>query len=850
MRKILLALALLAGLKPTFSQDFLGFVNSNFSGVTGLYLQPASIVDSRFRTDISLFGFNTNAYNNYIGLKPSALERDMGLFKAFKTQNGFPAFADTAFQDKYLHEKVNNVNKSVFLSNQFTLPAFSIDFNNTHAIAFSWRIRNYVNVDGVEPELAKLIYNELNYPQYFTRLQNERLSVQQMTWGEYAFTYAQVIKDKGKHFMKAGATLKILQGLGAAYMYIENLDYNFTTDSTVSIFSTDVQYGHSTNYEFTSNSLKYKYISNFSLGGDIGFIYEYRPHYNEYRYEMDNKKDLEMRYKNEYKWKIGVSVIDIGGLKFKKGAKSNDFTANVNLWNINNLNFGNIPVEAFDDTLIARFGQNTSAKNTFYMNLPTAFCAEVDYNIWKDFYINHTTFYSLQFKKNAHKVHDISTFSLTPRWDHKYFGVFVPVSYNLMGNFATGFGFRVGPLHMGTANLGPIWTLLTQKGKRDIYGADFCMTLKVPILQRKPKDRDGDKISDKKDKCIDVPGVWEFEGCPDKDGDHIKDTDDACPDVPGLVEFKGCPDRDGDKIMDQEDVCPDDAGLAEFKGCPDKDGDKIMDKEDACPDVPGLAEFKGCPDRDKDGTEDAKDDCPDDFGPKEMNGCPDRDGDGLPDKQDRCPDKPGPIKNLGCPELKLQLLSTPEMSVLEEVTMEDGKFTFSKCVEKAKALFKIYGEGSDTVKKVMVSCPDIRGKHAFFEKDGYFHFPKEAEKVELTPQEQEIVKKAFDNLEFATGKDIIKNESFASLDELAGLMQKHLTWKLKIEGHTDNVGQPAKNMLLSQKRAEAVKKYLVKKGVDAKRFEVKWYGQTKPVVPNDSEANRQKNRRVEMTIVE
>lgn len=845
MKKVILFFSIALSTYTSIAQDMLGFMNSNYAGVTGLYLQPASIVDSRYRTDISLVGFSVNAYNNYIGMDPAALVRTGGLFSG-----AYPAFDnDSIFKAQYLTERDNDTRKSVFSSAQITLPAFSINIDRKQSMAFSWRIRNYVNVDGVERDLAKLIYNELDYPQLYTRLQNEKLSIQQMTWGEYGITYGRVIKDNGKQFMKVAGTFKVLQGLAAAYMFVENLDYNFTTDTTLSIFSTDVSYGHSTNYEFTNESFKYKYISNFSVGFDLGFVYEYRPKYVDYRYEMDNEKDLEMRYKTEYKLKIGVSVLDIGGIRFKKGPKSNDFNANVGLWNLNNLDFGNIPVEAFDDTLIARFGQNTSAEKTFKMNLPTAVSLQVDYCIYKDFYINHTSYIAFQFNNNENKVHDISTFSLTPRWDHKYFGVFVPFSYNLMGNFNTGFGFRIGPLFMGTSNISPIYAALTQKGKRDIYGADFTMVLKIPVFQKKPKDRDKDKISDKKDECIDVPGVWEFMGCADRDGDHIKDTEDACPDNPGLLEFKGCPDRDGDKIIDGDDACPDEAGLAEFKGCPDKDGDKIMDKEDACPEIAGPVEFKGCPDRDKDGTEDSKDDCPDDFGPKEMNGCPDRDADGLPDKQDRCPDVPGPIKNLGCPLLKLRLLND-KMATLEEVTIEDGKFNFTICVEKAKALFKLYGEGSDTVKKVLVSCPELRGKHAFFDKDGYFHFPKEVEKVELTPIEAEIVKKAFDNLEFATGKDIIKPESLPSLDELAGLLSKHSGWKLKIEGHTDNVGAPAKNLLLSQKRAEAVKKYLVKKTLDAKRFEVKWYGHTKPLVPNDSEANRQKNRRVEMNIVE
>lgn len=701
----------------------------------------------------------------------------------------------------------------------------------------------------LSPELAKLIYNELDYPQFFTRLSNKRFSVQTMSWAEYGITYGRVVIDQKKHFLKAAARFKVLQGLSAGYMFVNNLDYNFTNDSTLSLFHSEVQYGHSTNFELSGNNVKYKYVSNFSVGLDLGVVYEWRPDYEKYKYDMDGETDLWMRDKNKYKLKLGFSALDIGGIKFKKGQYSQDFVADVNYWNIAQLAFDSIPVQAFDDTLRARFVQVQGAKKTFFMNLPTALSLQADYNIWKDFYVNHTTYFSFAFRKNANKVHDITTFSLTPRWDHKWFGVFVPVSYNMLGNFAVGSAVRLGPLFLGTSNLAPIYAALTQNGKRNIYGADFHMILKIPILHRKPKDRDMDKISDRMDACIDVAGVWEFKGCPDRDGDHIQDKDDECPEIPGLPEFKGCPDRDGDKIIDMKDDCPDEPGLAEFNGCPDRDKDGVMDKEDECPDEPGLKEFKGCPDRDGDGIPDAKDDCPDEKGPLSMFGCPDSDGDGLPDKQDRCPDKPGPVKNLGCPEMKLILLNS-NLSPLETVTMEDGRFNFNQCIEKAKALYKLYGEGSDTVKKVLISCPEMRGKYAYKEKDGLFHFAKEAETVQLTAEEQEIVKKAFDNLEFATGRDVIKTESYVSLDELSALMQKHSGWKLKIEGHTDNQGKAAANMVLSKKRAEAVKKYLVKKGIDARRFEVKWYGQTKPIASNDTEEGRQKNRRVEMTIVE
>ena len=90
----------------------------------------------------------------------------------------------------------------------------------------------------------------------------------------------------------------------------------------------------------------------------------------------------------------------------------------------------------------------------------------------------------------------------------------------------------------------------------------------------------------------------------------------------------------------------------------------------------------------------------------------------------------------------------------------------------------------------------------------------------------------------------------SALDELAELMKKHAGWKLKIEGHTDNVGKASSNTLLSKNRANAVKTYLTKKGVAATRFEVTWYGPDKPIADNSTEEGRQKNRRVEMTLME
>ncbi len=810
------------------AQDFMGYNNSNYSGILGTDLQPASVVDSRLKTDFILLGTSAGLYNNYIGLKHEALDYNSNKYKwyDFNTDNYY-AFKEEPFQ-KHLGVRSGHLPKSVYVANNIYLPSFMANINQKNAIALKWKIRSIVNVDGLDAELADLLYNQLNAPSLWVPLINNKdLSIQTMTWVEYGLTYGHVFKAEGEHFLKAGATAKLVQGFSAAYMYIKDFHYQFSNDTLLSISHGDAGYGHSSNFNGGTNELSYKASSEPSFGLDLGLVYEWRPHYQDYKYEMNGEKDLTRKDLNKYKLRIGLSVLDIGRVKYKN-ALNQTFNPSTLNWNLNTIDAGSITqLDTLLQTKYSSFQANDNS--SFTMNLPTVLSMQIDYNIWKDFYINLTPRYAIQFKNKPAKVHEMSIISLTPRWDHRHFGVFVPVSYDQMGMFKIGLGLRIGPLIIGTSNISPFVTTNT------IYGADIEAMLRIPLLFPRVRDRDKDHVSDDRDKCIDVPGVWEFLGCPDRDGDHVQDKDD---------------------------LCPDDKGLPEFNGCPDRDGDKIIDKQDACPDVPGLPQFNGCPDTDGDGIIDKEDDCPKEFGLKQFKGCPDRDNDSIPDKTDQCPDKPGPASNNGCPEVKLILVDSAGASLRTVVQNKDGSFSFDDLPADELVRFKLQGEHIDTVFDVKVVVGGIAKKAIKDNRDGYLHFivlktdastlgqlKTQDVAIKLDTVEKAIVAKAFSNLEFATGNDVIKKESYSSLDELAKLLAKKPKWRLKISGHTDNQGLPAANLKLSQKRGEAVKKYLVKKGIEENRFKVEWFGQTQPIADNKTPEGRQKNRRVEMLII-
>jgi outer membrane protein OmpA-like peptidoglycan-associated protein len=106
-----------------------------------------------------------------------------------------------------------------------------------------------------------------------------------------------------------------------------------------------------------------------------------------------------------------------------------------------------------------------------------------------------------------------------------------------------------------------------------------------------------------------------------------------------------------------------------------------------------------------------------------------------------------------------------------------------------------------------------------------------------------------ENVYFDFNKSTLKATSFASLDELAEFMKIKTSMHIEIAGHTDNIGDSTYNRSLSQARAEAVRGYLIKKGISADRLVAKGYGEEQPVAGNDDDAGRQKNRRTEIRII-
>ncbi len=288
----------------------------------------------------------------------------------------------------------------------------------------------------------------------------------------------------------------------------------------------------------------------------------------------------------------------------------------------------------------------------------------------------------------------------------------------------------------------------------------------------------------------------------DWDGDGIANAADACPRTPeDLDDFE-----DGDG-------CPD----------PDNDHDGILDVGDSCPidpeDVDGFEDRDGCPDpnNDQDGLPDVEDLCPDIVGPDANQGCPeqDNDGDGLVNELDKCPENPedpdGFQDDDGCPDpdndqdgiLDINDQCPNEPEVFNEIEDDDG-------------------------------CPDAR-----------------TAKVVVTRGEIKILERIY----FDTDKATIKKRSYDVLGQVAAVMKSHPDIEvIEVQGHTDDRGSDVYNLDLSNRRAQAVRDFLLDWGVGTGRLEAKGYGETEPAVEHTGRRGRslararERNRRVQFII--
>jgi outer membrane protein OmpA-like peptidoglycan-associated protein/opacity protein-like surface antigen len=374
------------------------------------------------------------------------------------------------------------------------------------------------------------------------------------------------------------------------------------------------------------------------------------------------------------------------------------------------------------------------------------------------------------------------------------------------GTLLGGVGFRVG--------LSPVLMIRSEglfsrnKSKEEVgrpritvSNFGFNLGLSYMLGSRPIPDSDGDGILDNRDRCADTPTGAQVDGrgcTEDSDGDGVPNGVDRCGNTPtgATTDPNGCTrDSDGDNIADGLDRCPETpAGvLVDPRGCPkDSDGDAIADGLDRCSDTPRGA------------TVDAL-------------GCPgDEDGDGVLDGLDRCPRTTAgaTVNPQGCAEGQTQVRQRPNAPAPPAPQMEPRRLP----------------PRDTTTQQPQPAAPP----------------PEPAQKPAAPGM---IVAGVVPGVGFVQGTARLRPESFVVLDSIAEILLANTQTRVEISAHTDNSGAPADNLRLSALQAEAVRNYLVNKGVPLQQMVARGYGATVPLTPDTTPRGRAANRRIEIRAI-
>ncbi len=453
-KHVLILFVIISIAKLNFAQQFIGLGTGNYGGVTSLSLNPSSIADSRHKFDINLFSINSYFDNNLVDIKRDAMYRGLFFKEPYKSDYAAVRRDLLSLQSLPANQRVNGLVETRI---QAPLSAM-ITTGKRSAIGITFQSRAGFQTYNMARNTAQLLYEELNNPQLHGIMEdNSGIETNYLRWQEVGFTYARVLINSGVHFLKAGVTGKWLMGQAGAYIQSDNANVTFNSQTELSLQSPLIKYYRSEQADINqfNNNTFFKDIEDHGFGWDAGITYEFRGNFDKFEYVGADNEMLGRRDMNKYSFRLAAAIMDAGSVQFAKMPLTNDHSANFSNWN-----FAGVKAHNFSDFDTAYAKQVIYASGTdvnFRIAMPTALSANVDIRVHKGFYINAAMYRPLSsFNKNTQSsLRPIEWFAITPRFESRAFGIYVPVTMtNLHKRTDVGLTLRAGPLFIGSNNLG------------------------------------------------------------------------------------------------------------------------------------------------------------------------------------------------------------------------------------------------------------------------------------------------------------------------------------------------------------------------------------------------------------
>jgi len=467
MKKVFLLSIAVLFCKLTEAQKYYGIANSNYSGINGLYINPAHIADNRLKADINLLSGNGAVNQNY------------GYIESFKNLTN--AIKDGTDINFIKNSNSNNVGFAVL--GEVRLPSFMFQLGKKQAIGFLARGRVVGSGRGINSNFFTLINDGIKDVKVAngTSFNSGKVNTTINAFTELGVVYGRELLNKGKNYLKAGVILKRYNGLEFSSIQFRDFNIKILDTATSRVEFNGVitaSKSFNTNKGFddiTSNNLLFGGKGN-GFGVDIGGVYEYR----------DDEEGSTSRAENKYKFKVGFAIQDLGSMKYKASGNNENYIINTNGPKIaNRVDTANIK---FDDvtTYFKSIPGVTANKdnNTTKVAAPSSFTIYTEYKLTRRVYLNALFTSGILGNNKLGNKTDFQTI-LTPRFEGKFLDFGLPISYNgLSKDVKVGVGLRLGILFIGSDDI-----LNIGAGMGKLTGSNVYIGLHAGIPYKKQKER-------------------------------------------------------------------------------------------------------------------------------------------------------------------------------------------------------------------------------------------------------------------------------------------------------------------------------------------------------------------------
>jgi hypothetical protein len=457
-------LILLVSCFPVFvqAQNYTATNGSSYIGSLNVHNNPSAIVNSPFKWDLTLFGLQDKHTTNTIKVFNYSLLSNPAKSEYMISGGQFSRHADL------------NFNLNLFNSR--------IALNKRSAIAFGANLRSYVNMTSGP-------YNYLDSISQFGHFfvlnegaQNMKLDMASSSWAELHASYGRTIIDNEYRRLNAGITLKLNKGLSGAFTNLANGNFIRTGSNPASYRVTDaaLDFGYSSNFDewdslknFQQNSRNFFSLT--EAGGSVDIGVEWLVKLQSVRSVIDDDDHF------DYDWKIGLSVLDVGYGQYSFGqysTRARNINSNVTDVLLDQVFDSTISsVGVFRDSLSKLFGDMGRYVGKFRVTHPTRLVLNVDKFITEAFFVNadiSVNISSLSSGPNK-RVNDMNVVTLTPRWETRKKGFYLPVYFNTRNQLWIGGAVRFGPVLFGVHN----WSNIFSTKKIQRGGGYLAIILKA-----------------------------------------------------------------------------------------------------------------------------------------------------------------------------------------------------------------------------------------------------------------------------------------------------------------------------------------------------------------------------------